>query len=111
MMLGKSIGCMIGIFVVGRRKRACRRYEPIGFLERFWSAQALAARAKRTTLDDDKIVALVEAILSDSVSRSSTPVVVFTFQLPDRPENPLGATGVEQGGLHVQFARDVETAS
>ena len=45
-----------------------RRYEPIGFLERFWSAQALAARAKRTTLDDAKIVALVEAMLSDQES-------------------------------------------
>jgi|EP01046_Picozoa_sp_COSAG06_P025347 hypothetical protein len=46
----------------------CCRYEPLGFLERFWSAQALSARKKSTALDDDKIVSLVEAMLSDSVS-------------------------------------------
>ena len=47
---------------------ACRRYEPLGFLERFWSVQALAARTKSTASDDKKIVSLVEAMLSDSVS-------------------------------------------
>ena len=51
-----------------RKRRCCCRYEPVGFLERFWSAEALAARKRRTAADDDKMVTLVEAMLSDPVS-------------------------------------------
>ena len=45
------------------------RYEPLGFLERFWSAQAIASKPKRKAAEDDKMEELVEAMLADSVSK------------------------------------------
>jgi hypothetical protein len=35
-------------------------YSPVGFLERFWAAQALASRKTRTIEDESKMVVLVE---------------------------------------------------
>ena len=59
----------LGLCTESEKYRCRCRYEPHGSFESFWSAQALAARPKRTHADEDKMVALVETMLADSVSR------------------------------------------